>query len=87
MTAGQRIRRIMSEERRRTMEAIDAMPWPEDAKADIPPLWAAIQTAVNAHVQAADRVFDSRVMVTTLRLSADEMERVASRLKAEGLQP
>lgn len=87
MTKGQRIRQIMSEERQQTMETIDALPWPEEDRADVPRVWAIVQEAINAHVQAEDRVFDSRVLTTTLRLSADEIDRVAKRLESEGLQP
>lgn len=68
-------------EREATMVRIVALPLPEKAKGDVYGLWQAVQEAVNAYVRKEDRWIDERVLPATLRLMADEHERIVARVR------
>jgi hypothetical protein len=75
---------IMRAEREATMRTIERLPLSEEARADIYGLWQAVQEAINAYARREDRWIDEQVVPTTLRLMADEHERVLRRLKQVG---
>jgi hypothetical protein len=83
MTKGKRIREIMEEERHHAMRQINNLP----AETWEPALtvYAQIQTAVNAVVQERDGALPIGLCPAVMRIAADEMDRIGSRMADEGL--